>query len=173
MEFRPFPKIPRLVRTVIITEKIDGTNAVIEIGEDYSIRAGSRCRWLTRDFDNFGFCRWVDENRTALKQLGPGIHYGEWWGSGIQRGYGLKERRLSLFRAPRYMTEKPDCVRFVPQLAECLLTTENVDRVLQELKENGSSAAPGYMNPEGIIIFHKDSGQLFKKTYDDNPKGNQ
>lgn len=33
MEFRAFPKMSRLTREVIVTEKIDGTNACIFIGE--------------------------------------------------------------------------------------------------------------------------------------------
>lgn len=31
IEFKAWPKIPRLFRDVIITEKIDGTNAAIHI----------------------------------------------------------------------------------------------------------------------------------------------
>jgi hypothetical protein len=30
-KFEPFPKIPRMRRTVYITEKIDGTNAAIRV----------------------------------------------------------------------------------------------------------------------------------------------
>ena len=33
-EFQPFPKIPRLSREIVITEKIDGTNAQILITDD-------------------------------------------------------------------------------------------------------------------------------------------
>jgi hypothetical protein len=35
-EFREFSKMARLSREIIITEKIDGTNAQIFIGEDAS-----------------------------------------------------------------------------------------------------------------------------------------
>ena len=34
MEYRPFTKIARLSREMVITEKIDGTNACVYIGED-------------------------------------------------------------------------------------------------------------------------------------------
>ncbi len=37
---------------------------------------------------------------------------------------------------------------------------------------DGSRAAPGFMNPEGIIIWHHAAGIYFKKTLDkdDEPK---
>ena len=56
-EFQKFPKIPRLNRGIIITEKIDGTNAQILITEDGQIFPGSRKRWLqqTGRGDNYGF----------------------------------------------------------------------------------------------------------------------
>jgi len=40
--------------------------------------------------------------------------------------------------------------------------------------EKGSYIVKGFMNPEGIIIYHKASGQLFKKTVidDEKPKEN-
>ena len=34
MEFSPFPKIARLSREIVITEKLDGTNASIFLGEN-------------------------------------------------------------------------------------------------------------------------------------------
>jgi len=116
-EFKPFQKMPRLSRECIITEKIDGTNASIYISEweevnaeskivaqfdGLSIRAGSRTRWITPSDDNFGFAQWVSDNADKLVKLGPGHHFGEWWGSGIQRNYGLKERRFSLFNTARW-----------------------------------------------------------------------
>ena len=95
--FVAFDKIPRLRRNVIVSEKIDGTNAIVWIGEDFTtIRAGSRSRWITPEDDNYGFARWVAANRDELLKLGPGYHYGEWWGAGIQRRYGLDHKRFSL-----------------------------------------------------------------------------
>lgn len=102
-EFQEFPKMARLRRPVIITEKIDGTNGQIFIGADNTFAVGSRNRWITPDNDNFGFARWAYEHRDELiAGLGPGRHFGEWWGSGIQRGYGLREKRFSLFNAIRW-----------------------------------------------------------------------
>lgn len=112
-EFGSFAKIPRLSRTAIATEKIDGTNAQIWISDDGSeIAAGSRNRWITPEDDNYGFARWVQEHRDQLITLGPGRHYGEWWGSGIQRRYGLAEKRFSLFNVQRWQHNEnlPPCI---------------------------------------------------------------
>ena len=84
MEFIEFPKLARLSREIIVTEKIDGTNAQVHITEDGKITAGSRTRWITPEADNFGFAAWGQENRGHLLELGPGSHFGEWWGAGIQ-----------------------------------------------------------------------------------------
>lgn len=101
-DFKPFPKIARLSREAIITEKLDGTNAQVFIGEDGEMLFGSRSRWITPEDDNFGFARWATGNREDLLKLGPGQHFGEWWGAGIQRRYGLTEKRFSLFNVSRW-----------------------------------------------------------------------
>jgi hypothetical protein len=102
-EFIEFPKMARFAREIIVTEKIDGTNAQVWISDDGTdIRAGSRNRWLTYSEDNFGFAKWVMDHRDELLTLGPGRHFGEWWGSGIQRRYGLDEKRFSLFNVSRW-----------------------------------------------------------------------
>ena len=104
LEFREFPKIARLSREMIITEKIDGTNAQILITEDGQILTGSRNRWITPQDDNYGFAKWVEENKQEILKLGVGRHFGEWWGGGIQRGYNLPkgEKRFSLFNVSRW-----------------------------------------------------------------------
>ncbi len=73
-EFTAFPKIPRLQREVVITEKIDGSNSQIWISDDGTeIAYGSRSRWLKHDGkaseDNFGFARWADGNKDELLKL--------------------------------------------------------------------------------------------------------
>src|SRR5687767_11177216 len=101
-EFREFQKIARLNRAVIVTEKIDGTNGCVVVSEDgLTVTAQSRSTIITPQNDNFGFAKWVQDNAEELKQLGPGYHYGEWWGCGIQRKYGLDEKRFSLFNVSR------------------------------------------------------------------------
>lgn len=47
IEFVPFLKMARLRRSVVITEKIDGTNALVHISDDGQVYAGSRTRWIT------------------------------------------------------------------------------------------------------------------------------
>lgn len=180
-EFRAFSKIPRWSREVVITEKIDGTNAIVHISEDCdTVTAGSRTRWLTGHDDNFGFAAWVAAHAEELKSLGPGYHYGEWWGPGIQRGYGLKERKWSLFNVSRWgpggkdEDKKPTCCDVVPVIIRA--TNDNIGVVLEwslaKLEFAGSIASPGFMRPEGIVLYHVASGHLYKKTFDgDGHKG--
>lgn len=172
-DFIPFPKIPRLKRGCIITEKLDGTNAQIVVGEDGTIRAGSRNRWITPDADNYGFAGWVERNKEELLQLGPGQHFGEWWGNGIQRNYGLKEKRFSLFNSGRWSNERPACCDVVPVLYDGEFSSNTVDWVLDTLKDTGSIAAPGFMKPEGIIVFMTASHHFYKvlAENDQHPKG--
>lgn len=176
--FRPFPKMARLAREMIITEKLDGTNAQVLINDTGDkISAGSRTRMITPEDDNFGFARWVEANKEELLKLGPGRHFGEWWGQGIQRNYGLKEKRFSLFNVRRWGPggdfPPPACCHVVPVLHKGLFTTSSVIVEMDRLYRNGSSAAPGFKNPEGIVIFHTAGGYLFKKTFekDDTGKG--
>lgn len=174
-DFEPFPKIARLSREVIVTEKIDGTNAQVWISDDgATIRAGSRSRWIEPGDDNFGFARFVHENRDALLKLGPGRHFGEWWGSGIQRGYGLPkgEKRFSLFNVSRWGEERPACCHVVPVLYRGEFSQEAIDICLRGLAIAGSMAAPGFVKPEGVIVFHVAANIGFKKTIerDSEPK---
>ena len=170
-QFTPFPKIPRWSKEVIITEKLDGTNASVLITEQECILVGSRNRWITPQDDNYGFAKWVQENYKEILRLGPGHHFGEWWGKGIQRGYGLKERRFSLFNVSRWSTDNlPDCVGVVPTLWQGELKLDNnfINEVMENLLISGSKAAPGFMNPEGIIIFHTGSNTPYKKTFEND-----
>jgi len=176
-EFIEFPKIPRLSREIVITEKIDGTNGVIYIGEDGEFLVGSRTRWITPETDNHGFAKWVLANKEELLKLGVGTHYGEWWGSGIQRGYGLlkDDKRFSLFNTHRWADDlvRPKCCSIVPVLYTGEFDTKAIEGVLADLKYKGSYAALGFMKPEGIVIFHTQGRLLFKKTIenDEKPKG--
>lgn len=176
--FEEFQKIPRLKRNCVITEKIDGTNAQIHITDEGEMLIGSRSRYITTKDDNYGFARWAEAHREELVALGPGRHYGEWWGSGCQRGYGLAggEKRFSLFNVGRWRGEGvilPPCVSLVPVLYEGPFSSDIVDRTIQELRQYGSSAAPGFMKPEGIIVYHAAARSLFKVTVekDEEPKG--
>lgn len=180
VKFVEFPKIGRLSRDMVITEKIDGTNASITITDDGQFLTGSRTRWITPMEDNHQFAAWALMHRDELMQLGPGSHFGEWWGSGIQRGYGLQkgEKRFSLFNVGRWLDAHstngselsgkqqmaPACCHVVPVLMRWTFDTEKIGEALAYLQSNGSKAAPGFMQPEGVVIFHAANNTLFKKT---------
>lgn len=172
-KFPEFPKIPRLRRGCVITEKIDGTNASIFIDDEGGIFAGSRTRWITPEADNFSFAAWVKENEEDLRNLGPGHHFGEWWGRGIQRGYGLLERRFSLFNTGRWggNNPPPKCCHVVPVIRGCSFGDVEVQETLDMLRTGGSLAAPGFMKPEGIVIYHPASRGLFKVTLEGDAEG--
>jgi hypothetical protein len=190
MEFLDFPKIARLSREIFITEKIDGTNAQIAIMElegfpvpeahcicqkaGLAMFVGSRTRWITPEDDNYGFARWCVAHQEELMLLGPGRHFGEWWGQGIQRNYGMKEKLFSLFNVDRWAdnTIRPFCCSVVPTLYRGNFHTEDVERALELLQVKGSQAAPGFMKPEGVIIYHTAGRVYFKKTIlkDEEPK---
>lgn len=201
MEFQKFPKIPRYKRNIIITEKLDGTNAQVAIeelpnqesavdeafggnptvlamkhteGKWYTLRAGSRNRWLTLHEDNYGFAKWAQENAYELIKLGPGRHYGEWWGQGIQRRYGLDHKRFSLFNTGRWLgnPDTPECCHVVPLLYVGEHHDYAIKGALELIVDGGSMAAPGFMNPEGIIVYHTAGKGLYKITLDgDEAKG--
>jgi hypothetical protein len=186
-QFLPFPKLARLSRECVVTEKIDGTNAQIYIephvvlwnGEQLPVAtvngldiwAGSRTRLIFpgKTMDNFGFAAWVRENAEELVKLGPGRHFGEWWGKGIQRGYGQDGRHFSLFHT-HGIAGLPECVNVVPTLYQGVFDTARINAVMETLWNDGSCAAPGFKNPEGIVIFHEHARVAFKKTFDDRHK---
>lgn len=194
MPFEPFRKIPRLRRDIVVTEKLDGTNATIYIDDAGQIFAGSRNRWITPADDNYGFAAWVESNQAELLQLGAGVHRGEWWGRSINRGYGISDRRLSLFNtyrfclagatpvtytspdpkvAPFTQIVLPRCVGLVPVLYSGPNYRVKIEHELYRLTILGSVAAPGYMKPEGVVIYHTAANVYFKQTieHDEQPKG--
>lgn len=174
ISFQSFGKIGRLFRDMIITEKIDGTNAAVGVTEQGVVYAQSRKRLITPATDNFGFALWVEQHEDELRELGPGLHFGEWWGVGIQRGYGMSERRFSLFNTHRWGNEfaRPACCHVVPVLRTHTFDTAVVQATLDDLRENGSQAAPGFPNAEGVVVYHRAGNALFKATLDgDDHKG--
>lgn len=199
IEFQEFPKMARWSRDVIVTEKIDGTNAAVVVvarygypaegaiwqGDGLAIYAQSRTRFITPADDNFGFARWVVEHAEELAGLGVGRHFGEWWGKGIQRGYGVDDKRFSLFNVGRWFDPKdcdaediaeraavPACCRVVPILAKGPNEPGLIGACIDLLIKHGSYASPGFMNPEGVVLFHTAGNIGFKKTIhkDEQPK---
>lgn len=205
MDFQPWPKIARLNRDCVVTEKLDGTNSAIVIApiEDeydveqdknvtsvleladvsYAVYAQSRNKFITpgKSTDNYGFAGWVDRNAEELvKALGPGTHFGEWWGGGIQRGYGLKgdDKRFSLFNTHRwdYNDERFEAIpelNTVPVLYVGPFDTLYINDIVEQLPVDGSVASPGYLKPEGVCIYNVAAKTYFKVTVegDEKPKG--
>lgn len=202
-----------------VTEKIDGTNAQIYIREldssevfhpesikvvtegiqyadgslprrVYEVFAGSRKRWVIPTDDNHGFARWVQQNALELVAvLGPGRHYGEWWGDGIQKnplGLAPGERRFSLFN-----TSRRDWLYSQAELHKVDLAALGVDTVpllahpqsyfedaryaaLPTLEASGGSvASPGHA-AEGLVFFESGSNTYYKEIFGSTgPKGAQ
>lgn len=172
--FEGFPTIPHLRRGCIITEMIDGTNALVVVpADDGPLLIGSRNRWIKVGDDNCGFAAWCALNELALRDLGPGRHFGEWYGLGIQRRYGLDHKQFALFRTDRPADTLPPGINQVPVLYEGEFTDTAVDSCLRGLASGGSMAVPGFMNPEGIVVWHKASGTRFKVTLDHNDKAKE
>ena len=205
VEFKPWPKTTRLFRDIVITEKIDGTNAAVQIikadgithwkfedgrreffdpqplnivnyqDEIYIVYAQSRNRLIFPGADNYGFAGWVAEHAFSLVvHLGEGTHYGEWWGAGIGRNYGQARKRFSLFNTHRFKDiyeESHGLIGCVPVLAQHTFDQDVIEDTLRELKFNGSFAAPGFMNPEGICVYHTQTKLVQKVTLDNNDKG--
>ncbi len=165
--FVEFPKIARYSREVVVTEKIDGTNGQIYVDDTMTnVYAGSRSQWIGLENDNYGFARWVAEHKDELLKLGPGSHFGEWWGAGIQRRYDLTEKRFSLFNTHRWSDAetRPACCGVVPILWRGPFDELDAAALLAKLAAEGSVASPGFMKPEGIVIFHTAAQWLLKKT---------
>jgi hypothetical protein len=181
-DFQEFGKIARLSRMMTITEKIDGTNASIFIEQDGTFLTGSRTRWITPEDDNFGFSRWAHEHKKELFELGPGHHFGEWWGSGIQRKYGQSEKHWSLFNTAKWLEDFdnsrpicPACCRVVPVLYRGMFDTAFINSTMTGLMASGSVAAEGFDDPEGVVIYHEAARVMFKKTFkkDEGGKGQE
>ncbi len=245
LEFKEWPKIGRLNRDIVITEKIDGTNGAIGIirepagslaqcGPDrviidsdwYRVYAQSRTRIVTPGNDNYGFAAWVRKHAVLLvKTLGEGIHFGEWWGAGINRNYRLTEKRFSLFNTGKWAADPGALALQLARAEGCpiysvpvlytgpwsgvlgyidgeqqaiLDATENPPAgkvwltpeqmggwpevqdlpnprpryaphfIREWLKHVGSFAAPGFMKPEGIVIYHRASDVCFKATIEND-----
>lgn len=197
-----WPTIPRLTESLIVTEKLDGVFGKIHIsdyppstytsdhtvtktpdGRAFIVTAATRDFKLKHDTDYFGFREWVYAHAQSLAMiLGPGDHFGEWWGGGIRRGYGLPDgdRRFSLFDFNRWssmigqtleMTEV-DEIRVVPIITTLSsFDSSDIHRLLDLLRRTGSYAEVGYKPAEGVVIYNTDGLPVVKAVLkDDRPK---
>lgn len=215
--FEGWPKTQRLSNTTMaITEKIDGTNACVVIEKvdvsspmfqldpqaiwvsvvygdgtvgDFQVAAQSRKRLIAPASDNFGFAGWVWDNAAELVDLlGPGRHFGEWWGQGIQRRYGMDRKVFSLFNQHRWSgvsQERDDWfvraqainMTWVPLLYAGKLELARVDDMVDLLREEGSLAAAQWgfagQKAEGVVTYFPYLDVRLKSFLenDDVPKG--
>lgn len=158
-EFRPWPKISRYSEEpeeIVITEKMDGVNACINMWDGNIVSVQSRKRIITPENNNMGFATWVEENKDGLVALGNGYHFGEWVGPGIQKNpHKLDKKTFYLFNTFRPRDSVPEgLVEIVPvmykgndhsQIEKCLDSLRYVD-----------------YTPEGIIIYYTQS-RIYKK----------
>lgn len=208
--FKKFPKIQRLNREVIVTEKIDGMTAGVHVtpvdnieqwegpfvkhvrlGDDeFIVQASSKTHLLSANPSaHHNFVGWVQENaRDLVEGLGVGSHWGEWWGQGINRNYGLTENRWSLFNVSRWAESwhihgdairrpllenaeqryAPMCCYVVPVLARGLPADSEdnaVEVAINDLVKNGSRAVPGFKKPEGIVVYWTKGNTLMKWSF--------
>ena len=174
LTFEKFPSIKRLKRNCVITEKIDGTNAQINFDEQGNILCGSRKRQITPEDDNYGFASWAYTNQAKLFEiLGIGRHYGEWWGSGIQRRYGMDKKIFSLFNSGRWHEKdliEVEQLRVVPVLYVGEFTSDVVNATMEQLKGK-SMASLGFDRPEGVVVYHSQIDQMFKVTFEHDDTG--
>lgn len=186
MEFKSFPDIKKLGSTEFsITQKIHGSNAQIMIYPVYKtipntedsvivtdevdhmeLLVGSRTRWIAPGCDNYGFATFVYAHKQEfIDKLGPGQHFGEWAGPGVNSGEGLKEKTLVLFDYWRYNPENlPPQTVLVPVLYKGKFDLGVIESVMAELKTNGSKLCPGFMRPEGIVA--QINGNRYKVVFD-------
>lgn len=166
IEFKAWPKIPRgSGESIVISEKLDGTNACIIIEEGYVVGCQSRRRLITPEDDNYGFAKWVQKNACDLAKLGDGYHYGEWVGLGIQGNpHCLPEKQFHLFNSGRWSNpeNRPNCCHCVPVLFSGLNTIENIDLTLEDLWDN----AEGKYKPEGVVVWFTRTRRFEKYTFE-------
>jgi hypothetical protein len=121
--FKPYPKIGQFRNAVKdmrdfcnhLSEltftgavKLHGTNAAVGWSkEKQKVYCQSRTRVIAAGCDNYGFAAWVDTQldlwKETLLDLGKGediLLYGEWCGSGVQKGVGISElsKRFVIFK---------------------------------------------------------------------------
>lgn len=170
-DFKNFGKIQNIDKLdMSITQKLHGSNAQVYIyrddNDELKIKAGSRNRWVTPEKDNFGFAKFVYDNKEEfISKLGEGRHFGEWCGPGINSGEGLKEKQLFLFNWRRWSSvELPPKVFCVPVLYTGKFSWNEIDLAMENLKLFGSKLVQDFKKPEGIVV--EIGGQLYKKTFD-------
>ena len=165
-EFVPFPKIARLDSTCTVTEKIDGTNACVIVTADGEVLAQSRSRIITPTDDNYGFARWVKENRRFLVSAKATTSASG--GGRASSASTAKSASVSRCSTCRWADGcgRPFCCDVVPTLLVGEFRSIDFARVEHDLRAGGSVAAPGFMKPEGFVVYHHRLNAYLKHPFD-------
>ena len=164
-------------------ENTPSTELIVRGAYLYRVGAQSKNRLITpgKTTDNYGFAAFVYAHKEELFDLlGVGHHFGEWWGDGIQKRYQVQYRVFSLFNTAKhkdtFLRLKDEAgrdvmIERVPVLYEGPFSEEAVKASLDSLNKYGSLGHPFNPNPEGIVIYHTQSKQVYKVTRDGNDAG--
>lgn len=188
--FEAWPKtkhVDKVLGSVVVTEKIDGTNACLVFDADGKMFAQSRNRIITPATDNQGFARWAYHHQEELFHiLGEGRHFGEWWGKGLHRGYDMPHSVFSIFNVGRFYKSEPgdplnsmstraatssifDQVSAVPHIFTGEYNSPEMNAAIAELANGKSKAAAAYNveynNPEGVCFFFREFDKVAKLVF--------
>lgn len=169
VEFKAWPKISRnVLGNVVITEKMDGTNAcvIVENGEIVGVQSRNRMLNIGKENDNYGFAQHVWDNKDKFIELGDGHHYGEWVGLGIQGNpHCFPDKRFYLFNTSRWGDHHlpPEGIYVVPVLYRGEYSSSIVDSIMNNLLT--TSAASGY-KPEGCVVYFPALDSMEKHTFE-------
>lgn len=106
--------------------KLHGTNAGVQVYSDGRVVAQSRTQELVDGADNAGFARWVAEQKSRWASLIDVVVFGEWCGSGIQKGVaisGIGKRVFAVFAVRLMASDElivdPDMISaYLPDLSD-------------------------------------------------------
>lgn len=175
MIFKEWPSIERFKGSnVIVTLKLDGTNAHIAIFPDETgkivVLAGKRTSYCTLEQDNFGFAAFVKEHEEELiAKLGHGRHYGEWCGPGIQKCTWLKEKKLFLFDTNKANAVLPEYLGVVPLLYAGAYNQATIDNITGQLQKIGHPLL-GNSKPEGVVLYFPELRSTKKIVFENESK---
>ena len=160
---------------VMVTEKIDGTPAVLVVEEELGSRQRNvalegRAATLDSATD------WFFANRRKLtRALSVGVYDAVWVGT-EGRDYGLEDPALVILDPSGYDPDDPrkydgvEGMRHAPVLYHGPVKPENgqdpVEEALRRLKFAGSAFSPGYKRPAGVIVTMLESGVNFSVDLD-------
>jgi len=168
-EFEAWPKIPRsILGGVVITEKMDGTNAcvIIKDGEVVGVQSRKKMINVGKDNDNYGFASYVSQNEEMFLALGDGRHYGEWVGLGINKNpHGFDKKYFYLFNTIRWgeHNQPPEGIKVVKVLHSGDYASQIINDIMEGLLVSSRDA--GY-KPEGIVVYFPKLKSMEKYTFE-------